>query len=74
MAARLIRPFLDLGRKMDRELGRSFHDLVREEGWLPFGEREYALGLTSPPLAGMLSLRSGSPSLRPDCGVRAARE
>ena len=28
---------------MDRELGRSFHDLVREEGWLAFREREYAL-------------------------------
>jgi hypothetical protein len=34
LAARLGRPFLDLDREMDRELGRSFHELVREEGWL----------------------------------------
>jgi shikimate kinase len=28
---------------MDAELGRSFHDLVREEGWLPFRELEYRI-------------------------------
>ena len=43
LAARLGRPFLDLDREMDRELGRSFHELVREEGWLAFREQEYAL-------------------------------
>ena len=43
LAARLARPFLDLDREMDRELGRSFHALVQEEGWLAFREREYAL-------------------------------
>jgi len=43
LAARLDRPFLDLDREMDRDLGRSFHELVREEGWLAFREREYAL-------------------------------
>ncbi len=43
LAARLGRPFLDLDREMDRELGRSFHDLVREQGWLAFRELEYAL-------------------------------
>ena len=43
LAARLGRPFLDLDREMDRELGRSFHELVQEEGWLAFREREYAL-------------------------------
>lgn len=43
LAARLGRPFLDLDREMDRELGRSFHELVREEGWLAFREREYGL-------------------------------
>ncbi len=43
LAARLGRPFLDLDREMDRELGRSFHDLVREEGWLTFRELEYTL-------------------------------
>jgi shikimate kinase len=43
LAARLDRPFLDLDREMDRELGRSFHDLVREQGWLAFRELEYSL-------------------------------
>ena len=43
LAARLDRPFLDLDREMDRELGRSFHDLVREQGWLAFREVEYSL-------------------------------
>ena len=43
LAARLGRPFLDLDREMDRELGGSFHDLVRTQGWLAFREREYAL-------------------------------
>lgn len=43
LAARLNRPFFDLDREMDRELGRSFHELVWEEGWLAFREREYAL-------------------------------
>lgn len=28
---------------MDRELGRSFHDLVREQGWLAFRELEYRI-------------------------------
>lgn len=43
LAARLGRCFLDLDREMDRELGRSFHELVREQGWLPFRELEYQL-------------------------------
>jgi len=43
LAARLGRPFLDLDREMDRELGRSFHDLVREQGWLAFRELEYRI-------------------------------
>ncbi len=43
LASRLGRLFVDLDREMDRELGRSFHELVREEGWLAFREREYAL-------------------------------
>ena len=41
LAARLDRPFFDLDREMDRELGRSFHELVREQGWLAFRELEY---------------------------------
>jgi shikimate kinase len=36
-------PFFDLDREMDRELGRSFHELVREKGWLAFREREYRI-------------------------------
>jgi len=43
LAACLGRRFLDLDREMERELGGSFHDLVRTEGWLAFREREYAL-------------------------------
>ena len=43
LAARLGRPFLDLDREMDCELGRSFHELVQEQGWLAFRELEYAL-------------------------------
>ena len=43
LAARLGRPFFDLDREMDRGLGRSFHELVREQGWLAFREVEYDL-------------------------------
>lgn len=43
VAGRLGRPFFDLDREMDRELGGSFHELVRAEGWLPFRELEYAI-------------------------------
>jgi shikimate kinase len=43
LAVRLGRPFLDLDREMDRELGRSFHELVRDHGWLAFRELEYEL-------------------------------
>ena len=41
LAARLGRPFYDLDREMDRELGYSFHRLVQEQGWLKFREIEY---------------------------------
>ena len=43
LAARMGRPFLDQDREMDRGLGRSFHELVREQGWLAFRELEYQL-------------------------------
>ncbi len=43
LAQRLGWPFLDLDREMDRELGRSFHDLVRDQGWLAFREIEYRI-------------------------------
>ena len=41
LARRLGWAFLDLDQEMDRELGRSFHELVREQGWLAFRELEY---------------------------------
>jgi shikimate kinase len=41
LAARLDRPFHDLDEALDRAIGRSFHDLVRDEGWLAFREVEY---------------------------------
>jgi shikimate kinase len=61
LAAHLGLPFHDLDREMDRELGRSFHDLVRGQGWLPFRELEYRLvkrfvGLD----AGVFSLGGGT--------------
>ncbi len=43
LAQRLGWPFFDLDREMDRELGRSFHELVREHGWLIFREKEYRI-------------------------------
>lgn len=43
LAQHLGWPFFDLDREMDNELGRSFHELVREEGWLAFREREYRI-------------------------------
>ena len=43
LAARLGRPFFDLDSEMDRQLGGSFHDLVRSQGWVPFRELEYAI-------------------------------
>lgn len=43
LAQHLGWPFFDLDREMDNELGRSFHELVREQGWLAFREREYRI-------------------------------
>jgi shikimate kinase len=43
LAARLGRPFFDLDRELDHELGFSFHRLVQEQGWLAFRELEYAV-------------------------------
>jgi len=43
LAAKLGRPFYDLDREMDRELGYSFHRLVQEQGWLKFRELEYEI-------------------------------
>jgi shikimate kinase len=41
LALRLGRPFHDLDRELERMIGRSFHELVRAEGWLAFREVEY---------------------------------
>ena len=43
LAQKLKWPFFDLDREIDRELGGSFHDLVREKGWLAFRELEYKI-------------------------------
>ena len=43
LAAKLGRPFYDLDREMERDLGYSFHQLVQEQGWLAFRELEYAI-------------------------------
>ena len=43
LAARLRRPFYDLDREMNDDLGYSFHCLVQEQGWLKFREIEYDL-------------------------------
>ena len=43
LAQKVNWPFFDLDREMDRELGRSFHDLVHEKGWLDFRELEYKI-------------------------------
>ena len=43
LAEKLGRPFYDLDREMDNDLGYSFHRLVQEQGWLKFREIEYDL-------------------------------
>jgi shikimate kinase len=43
LAERIGWPFFDLDREMNQTIGRSFHELVREQGWLPFREIEYGI-------------------------------
>ena len=43
LAEELNLDFYDLDREMDRILGYSFHDLVKEQGWLAFRELEYSI-------------------------------
>jgi shikimate kinase len=43
LAEDLDLPFIDLDREMDRILGHSFHQLVKEKGWVAFRELEYAI-------------------------------
>ena len=35
--------FFDLDQTMDERLGYSFHELVAQEGWIPFRELEYSI-------------------------------
>ncbi|MBW2147235.1 MAG: shikimate kinase, partial [Deltaproteobacteria bacterium] len=41
IADRLGWPFRDLDRTMESEAGKPFHEVVAEEGWLGFRQREY---------------------------------
>lgn len=43
LAQDLGMPFYDLDQEMDRILGYSFHQLVREKGWVAFRELEYSI-------------------------------
>ena len=43
LAEELKLDFYDLDREMDKTLGYSFHDLVKEQGWLAFRELEYSI-------------------------------
>ncbi|MEW6262286.1 MAG: shikimate kinase [Thermodesulfobacteriota bacterium] len=43
LAEELGLPFHDLDREMDRILGYSFHQLVKEKGWVAFRELEYSI-------------------------------
>ena len=59
LAARLGRTFYDLDREMDRELGYSFHRLVREQGWLAFRELEYDICRRFAGTAGIVAALGG---------------
>jgi shikimate kinase len=59
LAARLGRPFVDLDREMDRDLGRSFHELVREQGWVAFREREYGISKRIAAMRGIVCALGG---------------
>ena len=43
ISKRLRWPFFDLDRVMEEEAGKRIHDVVAEETWLGFREREYAI-------------------------------
>jgi shikimate kinase len=43
LAQRLARPFVDLDQVLEEEMGRSIADLVAEEGWAEFRQREKEL-------------------------------
>ncbi len=43
ISRRLRWPFFDLDRVMEEEAGKRIHDIVAEETWLGFREREYGI-------------------------------
>lgn len=43
ISRRLHWPFFDLDRVMEDETGKRIHDIVAEETWVGFREREYAI-------------------------------
>lgn len=43
VAQRLRWPFHDLDQTMEVEAGKPFHEVVAEEGWLGFRQREYRI-------------------------------
>ena len=59
LATGLGRAFYDLDLEMDRELGYSFHRLVREQGWLAFRELEYDICRRFAGTAGIVAALGG---------------
>jgi shikimate kinase len=51
--------FLDLDQEADRCLGYSFHDLVRQKGWLAFRELEYQIVKKTAAQSGILFALGG---------------
>jgi shikimate kinase len=43
IAKRLRWPFFDVDQIMEREAGKRIHDIVAEEGWVSYREREYQI-------------------------------
>ena len=41
IARRLRRPFYDVDRIMEKEAGKRINDIVAQEGWVSYREREY---------------------------------
>ncbi len=41
IAGRLHRPFFDVDQIMEKEAGKRIHDIVAEEGWVSYREKEY---------------------------------
>ncbi len=43
ISRRLRRPFFDVDQLMEKEAGMRIHDVVAQEGWVSYREREYAI-------------------------------